>query len=198
MSNIFSFLNYVTLFILYGICLYFVFQDFTEIIGFYILFIIHTATTIFLGKEILNLLGKYSFNLANIMTIGSVLLSSIFNFTSFILILLMINNYQTKFDSTRGTPIRLPDKYRNELNKFKTNLLIIFIFSSIVLLSLFYKDEITVPFKNILNSFEINNIVKFIPTIIIIGLSTSIIGLSSNQIYLANDLSNLRQKVLLN
>jgi len=198
MSNIFSFLNYITLFILYGVCLYFVFQDFTEIVGFYIIFIIHTATTIFIGKEILNLFGIYSFNLANIMTILSILISTIFNFASFILILLMINNYQSKFDSTRGTPIRLPDKYRNELNSFKRNLLIIFIFSSLVLITLFYKDEITVPITRIFDSFNINNILKTIPTLITIALSSSIIGLSTNQIYLANDLSNLRQKILLN
>jgi hypothetical protein len=57
--NIFPILNYLALFILYVICLYFIFQDYSEIVGFYILFIIHTASTAFIGKDLFNFFLKF-------------------------------------------------------------------------------------------------------------------------------------------
>ena len=102
MADYYSFLNYIAFVILYIICLYFVSQDFSEIIGFYILFIIHTASTIFIGKDIVNVFSGGSISnpasMISILLLGVVMAGLSCNFVSLILIMLMLSNLQTKFD----------------------------------------------------------------------------------------------------
>jgi hypothetical protein len=194
--NIFPILNYLALFILYVICLYFIFQDYSEIVGFYILFMIHTASTAFIGKDLFNFFLN-SPNLATTIAIGSILIGNILHFVCFILILLMISSLQIKFDSTRGTPIRLPDKYRSYLNDFKNQVLVVFILSILVLFGIYYGENILVPLKPLLNTFNLDLWIKSTPTLLIVALSICIVSISSNQVNTANNLARLRNRQLL-
>ena len=191
MVDYYSFLNYIAFSILYIICLYFVSQEFTEIIGFYILFIIHAASSIFIGKDILNIftnegLGNTSFLIK--ITLLVVLSGLCCNFVSLILVILTLANAQTKYDSSRGTPLRLPDRYRGDINEFKINLIIMFVITFVILISCYF-DYLTGP--------SIQPKIKTLLRISLLGISYLIIHYSIKQVNLATNLSKLKNKKLL-
>jgi hypothetical protein len=203
MADYYSFLNYIAFVILYIICLYFVSQDFSEIIGFYILFIIHTASTIFIGKDIVNVFSGGSISnpasMISILLLGVVMAGLSCNFVSLILIMLMLSNLQTKFDASRGTPLRLPDKYRNELNEFKLNLINTFIISLIILLCYYFGYSIVnVDLVSLFKNFSRDEVIKLLPGIVLLGISYLIIHYSIRQVNIATSLSKLRHRQLLN
>jgi hypothetical protein len=203
MVEYYSFLNYIAFFIIYVICLYFIKKDFSEIIGFYVLFIVHTAATIFIGKDLINMFSGESISnkpyLVTILLLGVILAGLSCNFVSIVMVLLMISKVQTKFDSDRGTPIRLPDKNRNQLNEFENNLIIMFVISVVILLVLYYGySTINVPIKPFFDVSTWANFAPLIPGLSVLGISYLIINYSMIQVNIAGELSRLSRRQLLN
>jgi len=204
MATYFGFMNYLIFFSLYIICFYFVFQPYSEIIGIYTLFIVHTAFSAFIGKDLMNIFMNDSImkssqlGLITISLLIALLIGNSFHFVSLILIIMMISNLQSKYDSSRGTPIKLPNKYKYKLNQFKYNCIFVFIISLIFLLILFFNfDLINIPLKPLFDNLTYDNFIKRVPSLIVLGFSFISLFISVRQIYIANDLSKLKNKQLL-
>jgi hypothetical protein len=180
-----------------------VFQPYSEIIGVYILFIIHTSFTAFISRDISNIflndsIKSSQLGIITIISLFSLLICNAFHFVSLILIIMMIYNLQKKLDVTTGTPINLPNKYKCEFNQFLYNCITVFITSIIILSMLFFNFESTnIPLKPLFDNLTFDNFKKRIPSILTLGLSITTIVISSKQIYRANDLSKLNNRYLL-
>jgi hypothetical protein len=203
MATYFGFMNYFAFIALYIVCFYFIFQPYSEIISIYILFVIHTAFTAFIGIDISNIFlnentKSLQLGVITIISLLSLLICNTFHFVSLILIILMTYNLQKKLDISSGTPIKLPNKYKYQFNKFLYNCITVFVTSIIILLMLFFKFElINVHLKPLFDNSTYDNFKKRIPSILILGLSIITIVISTKQIYIANNLSKLNNRYLL-
>jgi hypothetical protein len=121
-KDCFPILNYIAFFILYILCFVYINVKYTEIVGFGLLFVIHTAFSLFISKDIFNLINeKMRTNLAINISFISIIVALLFHFISFILTFTMITTLQTKYTKTRGTPIVLSKTYNNKLKHSSTN-----------------------------------------------------------------------------
>ena len=198
-KDCFPILNYIAFFVLYILCFIYMNQKYTEIIGFGILFVIHTAFSIFISKDIFNLLNeKIKPNLVVNLSFVSIMVALIFHFVSFILMFIMITTLQTKYTKTRGTPIVLSKTYNNKLNEYKNNIIVVFSLSFIVLMTMFFGYEtINIDFSQSFKMFSFVDFYKLLPAILVSLSSLSIIGISSRQVYISNLFSKLSKKDLI-
>ena len=198
-KDCFPILNYIAFFVLYILCFVYMNQKYTEIIGFGILFVIHTAFSIFISKDIFNLLNeKIKPNLVINLSFISIMVALIFHFVSFILMFIMITTLQTKYTKTRGTPIVLSKTYNNKLNEYKNNIIVVFSLSFIILMTMFFGYEtINIDFSQSFKTFSFIDFYKILPAIVVSLSSLSIIGISSYQIYISNMFSKLSKKDLI-
>jgi len=198
-KDCFPILNYIAFFVLYILCFLYMNQKYTEIIGFGILFVIHTAFSIFISKDLFNLLNeKIKPNLVVNLSFISIMVALIFHFVSFILMFIMITTLQTKYTKTRGTPIVLSKTYNNKLNEYKNNILIVFSLSFIVLMTMFFGYEtINIDFYQSIKTLSFIDFYKLLPTILVVISSLSIIGISSYQVYISDMFSKLSKKDLI-
>jgi hypothetical protein len=198
-KDCFPILNYIAFFILYILCFVYINQKYTEIIGFGILFVIHTAFSIFISKDIFNLLNeKIKPNLVINLSFISIMVALIFHFVSFILMFIMITTLQTKYTKTRGTPIVLSKTYNNKLNEYKNNIIVVFSLSFIILMTMFFGYEtISIDFSQSFKTFSFIDFYKILPAIVVSLSSLSIIGISSRQVYISDMFSKLSKKDLI-
>lgn len=199
-KDCFPILNYIAFFVLYILCFIYMNQKYTEIIGFGILFVIHTAFSIFISKDIFNLLNeKIKPNLVVNLSFISIMVALIFHFVSFILMFIMITTLQTKYTKTRGTPIVLSKTYNNKLNEYKNNIIVVFSLSFIVLMTMFFGYETINIDLNLqrFKTFSFVDFYKLLPAIVVALSSLSIIGISSRQVYISNVFSKLSKKDLI-
>lgn len=180
---------YVSFLVMYILCIAFIYQKFSEIVAFFLLFIVHTSFSIFLGKDLLvYLLNNYHF--LPMFTATSISITLLFIFISLILLIQLLISLRKKYTIEKGTPIYLPTKYQNELQTFKINLVIIFLVVFLLLCVLFLRvDLINMNFYDIVKNMSVSSFFGNAPTFIILTLSCGLLGLSGHQIYLANDLS---------
>jgi len=198
-KDCFPILNYIAFFVLYILCFIYMNQKYTEIIGFGILFVIHTAFSIFISKDLFNLLNeKIKPNLVINLSFISIMVALIFHFVSFILMFIMITTLQTKYTKTRGTPIVLSKTYNNKLNQYKNNIIIVFSLAFVVLTTMFFGYEtINVDFSQAFKTLSFADFYKLLPAILISLSSLSIVGISSYQLYISNVFSKLSKKDLI-
>ena len=198
-KDCFPILNYIAFFILYITCFVYINVKYTEIIGFGLLFVIHTAFSLFISKDIFNLLNeKVKNNLAINVSFLSIIVGLLFTFVSFILIFTMITTLQTKYTKTRGTPIVLSKSYNNKFETYKQNIIVVFSLSFVVLMSMFFGyNTINVDFTQSIKTFSLSNFYNFLPAIFVIIASLSIVGISSYQLYISNVFSKLSKKDLI-
>ena len=124
-------LYYFIFLICYIISFYFIYQQYSEIIGLLVLFIVNAGFLLYVGQKLMYTLTNNGL-FKNIM-FSSVMIGIIFHFVSLILMGLMMSSLQLKFTAKFGTPIQLPDRNQAQLNKFKTNMLIIFSLGAVLL-----------------------------------------------------------------
>lgn len=192
MNTTASILNYVLFLILYITCFTFFYIKNTEIIGFYLLFIVNTAC-------ILNnfyYFGNFELNLIPKAIMLSLIISGTLHTVSLIFIIIMISNLRVKYQNTFGTPINLPPIYKNRLEEFKGLMVFTFgICSLLLIIFMFYLDSINFVFNDQVKTIGgmINN--KF--SIILLGLTTIPVIISCIQLKSANSFSIIaRQKLI--
>jgi hypothetical protein len=205
-KDCFTILNYIAFFILYIVCFMYINKTYTEIIGFGLVFIIHTAFLLFISKDLFYFLdGKKGSdnkiikpNFAIITSIISIFIGLIFHFISFILTFIMITTLQSKYTKTRGTPIILSKSYKEKFLDYKQNVIIVFTLITLLLLSLFFGYEvINTNYYKLINNFSIVKFINEMPSIIILIISFAIIGISSKQVYISDLFSKLSKKELI-
>jgi hypothetical protein len=198
-KDCFPILNYIAFFILYIVCFVYINVKYSEIVGFGLLFVIHTAFSLFISKDIFNLINeKMRTNLAISISLISIIVALLFHFVSFILTFTMITTLQTKYTKTRGTPIVLSKSYKNKFENYKRNIIAVFSLSFIILMAMFFAyDTINIDFNLLFKSLSVANIYKSLPAIFIIMASFANIGISSHQVYISNMFSKLSKKDLI-
>jgi hypothetical protein len=198
-KDCFPILNYIAFFILYILCFVYINVKYTEIVGFGLLFVIHTAFSLFISKDIFNLINeKMRTNLAINISFISIIVALLFHFISFILTFTMITTLQTKYTKTRGTPIVLSKSYKNKFENYKRNIIAVFSLSFIILMAMFFAyDTINIDFNSLFKSLSVSDIYKSLPAIFVIMASLSVVGISSHQLYISNMFSKLSKKDLI-
>jgi len=198
-KDCFPILNYIAFFVLYIVCFVYINVKYTEIVGFGLLFVIHSAFSLFISKDLFNLLNeKNKSYLAFNVSFLAILIGLVFHFVSFILTFIMITTLQKKYTKTRGTPIVLSTSYQNKFNDYKNNIIAVFSLSFVVLISIFFAyDTINIDFAQLFKSPSMASIYKYLPAIFVVLSSLSIIGISSYQVYISNMFSKLSQKDLI-
>ena len=131
-----TFLNYIAFFILYFAAFIIIYIKNTEIIGFYYLFIINVACTIYSISYFTSVEGL---DLVPYAIGFSLIISGIFHTVCLLFIVMMISNLKVKYSDTYGTPINLPPIYKDKLEMFKR--LMIATFSVCGLLLIMYGTQ---------------------------------------------------------
>ena len=202
MESYISPLNYSIFIILYITCFIYIYTKYSEIVGFGALTIVQLAFTLFIGKELSQILTKYSgtshvLNLASMLTIYGTVISMILLTVALILTALTIIDVQEKYNNIKGTPVVLSETYQRLYDNIKRNTLIIFSITSIVLLMFYFNSEsINVPIMSIISNITINSILNNIPALSSTLLSMTSLVLSSYQVKYASDFSNLKTNSL--
>ena len=174
---------------MYILSFVFIYQKFSEIIAFMLLFIVHTTFFIYVGKDIFKYLTN-GYYFIPMFTSFSVISTVTLQFVSLVFILQLIITLRKKYAIDRGTPIYLPDKYQNKLDAFKAITVTLFVLIFILLCILTYGIRyLDVNFYDIITSLSINSFIKNILIFIVLILGLTSIGLSGYQVYLGNDLS---------
>lgn len=198
MESYISPLNYSIFTILYITCFVYIYTKYSEIVGFGALTVVHLAFTLFIGKEVSQILLKYSgtshvLNLASMLTLYGTVISMILLTIALILTALTIIDVQDKYNNIKGTPIILSTTYQQIYDNIKRNTLIIFSITALVLFMYYFNPEsINVPIMSIISNISIHSIKNNIPAITSTLLSITTLVLSSYQVKYASDFSNLK------
>lgn len=198
MESYISPLNYSIFIILYITCFVYIYTKYSELVGFGALTVVHLAFTLFIGKEISQILLKYSgtshvLNLASMLTLYGTVISMILLTIALILTALTIIDVQDKYNNIKGTPIILSTTYQQIYDNIKRNTLIICSITALILFIYYFNPEsINVPIMSIISNISIHSIINNIPAITSTLLSITTLVLSSYQVKYASDFSNLK------
>jgi len=194
MSKSTTFLNYSVLLLLYITAFIILYVKNTEIIGFYFLFIVVSASTIynisyFNGLPIdLNLIPK--------MISISIIISGMLHIVALIFIIMMISNMRLKYSDTYGTPIKLPPIYKDRLDEFKTVIVTVFCVCAFLLITFMVSfDSINIVFSEKMVRFSDIMQNGFPLSILIISFYPIVI--SGYQVSTANSFSILNRQQLM-
>jgi hypothetical protein len=158
-------LNYIAFLVLYVICFYAISRDNTKIVGYAILFVIHTAFILFIMNNLFKVISidlKYKSGAGNdfltYFALLAVVVSLKLHFVSFVLILMTLTYLRQKYNSKDGTSMKLDNENANLLQKFNTYMYVIFGLCG-VLLGMFFYDLSGFTFINIkfLNTKDISS-----------------------------------------
>lgn len=202
MESYISPLNYGIFIILYITCFIYIYTKYSEIVSFGALTVIQLAFTLFIGKELSQILTKYSgtsyrLNLASMLTFYGTIFSMILLTIALILTALTILDVQDKYNNTKGTPVILSPTYQQLYNSIKRNTIIIISVTGLVLLMYYLNQEsINVPIMSIISNISFHSIINNIPAITSTILSITSLVLSSYQVKYASDFSYLKTRNL--
>jgi len=169
MSKSTTFLNYIAFLILYVTCFVFIYVKNTEIIGFYFLFVVNAAFTLY---NLFFFIGMNSTGLIPTLIQVSIFVSGVFHTVCFIFIIMMVSDMRIKFKNTYGTPIKLPPMYGDKFEEFKRLTIATFSICGLLLI-------ILMPNYEYYNSISFFNTSQPIIEIIRIRFSEIFIALSS-------------------
>jgi len=190
-------LNYIAFIILYITCFLAVSTENSKLIGYSLLFVIHTGFILFVINNLYNLFITnkiISFGWLTAMVLSTVFLTMLTHFVSLILILLTLTYLKKKYDTNNGTSLQLDGENANLLSSFNNSMYAVFI-ACLVLLSMFFYDMSGFPFRMLneeyLRTFLIKpTVVVLFPLIAFIG-SIGLIFMSYLQYYNAKTISKL-------
>ena len=162
----------------------------SEIIGIVALTVIQLGFTLFIGKEISELLNNQSlFAYSNLLNLYTSLISMILLSVSLILTTITLIDIQEKSNNTKGTPIILSSQYQLIFDSIKEKAVIIVLLLSLTLFIYYnYSIDIKLPISNIFSNT---------PLTIITILNIIIISLSSYEVYNSNKFSKLKTRTLI-
>lgn len=196
-------LNYSIFIILYITCFIFIYTKYSEIVGLGALTVIQLAFTLFLGKEISQIVlnrpgGSSVLNLASMFALHGSLISMVLLTIALILTSFTIIDIQEKYNNSKGTPVVLPPNYQELFDNIKRNTIIIFVITAFVLIMYYFNTEhINVPIMPIISKFTFSSILNNVPAISTIILSITSLIISSYQVKHASKFSNLKNNTLI-
>lgn len=207
MNDIYTYLNYSSFAGLYILGLMFTFKKYTEILGFFMLAIVHTAFMLFSGKSFLLTLQEYFTKSEDIysdrvnggmaLIVGLLFSGMTLHMVSLILIILMLITLRNKFNETTGAPITLSKRYQRYLNAYKDRLIPIFIIIFTLTVSiLFFPEAINKPLLrgSIIESIMSSDRIGFNLMLLV---SIVLVALSSQEVYYSNLFISQRRQLLI-
>lgn len=207
MNDIYTYLNYSSFAGLYILGLMFTFKKYTEILGFFMLAIVHTAFMLFSGKSFLLTLQEYFTKSEDIysdrvnggmaLIVGLLFSGMTLHMVSLILIILMLITLRNKFNETTGAPITLSKRYQRYLNDYKDRLIPIFIIIFTLTVSiLFFPEAINKPLLrgSIIESIMSSDRIGFNLMLLV---SIVLVALSSQEVYYSNLFISQRRQLLI-
>jgi hypothetical protein len=180
-------LNYAAFFALYLICFAYMFRKMSGVVALGTLTIVHSAFTLFLGSEMSSMANGLTNTPMTIFAIISLLLTCGMNMAALIIIMLMVTTLQKKYNAKIGTPIELPAEEQGYFDTFKSYGVVIFMLTGILLWLITDKYPI----------FNLSVADRPVPALIMFALSSSILGLSINQVIIAARLSKLKNRTVI-
>jgi len=197
MSSSIGVLNYFAFFTLYIICFVFIYQKFSELIGFSILIVVNLAFLLFVLNDVMSILQRSIYFVPMIACFG-VIVGVVLNSVVLIFILMMSNNLQAKYTKKYGAPITLPKKYQNKMEIVKRLMIASFCLGSIILYSLFYNyDNLKHNFLAMLKDFGLKSLYQHKEIFVTLGASLALMGISGKQVFDANEFSKLSRQQLM-
>jgi len=188
--------DYVLFFILYVFSFYVLQQQGQTLAGYVLLFLVNAIVIAVLANDFIPLLKTSAPYFLGQLSIFSVAVTTIFHFISliFIFIMLWYFSQQTKTD--------LPEPYASNLKKFDQQMILCFVLGSI-LVGLLLNSHIRPAhlFKSLGSIFvpkdsQINGFDIFYSLIVIVS-SVSLLGISSYQIYIANQFQSIAHQMII-
>jgi hypothetical protein len=197
MSSSIGVLNYFAFFTLYIICFVFIYQKFSELIGFSILIVVNLAFLLFVLNDVMSILQRSIYFVPMIACFG-VIVGVVLHSVVLIFILMMSNNLQAKYTKKYGAPITLPKKYQNKMEIVKRLMIASFCLGSIILYSLFYNyDNLKHNFLALLKDFGLRSLYQHKEIFVTLGASLALMGISGKQVFDANEFSKLSRQQLM-
>jgi hypothetical protein len=197
MSSSIGVLNYFAFFTLYIICFVFIYQKFSELIGFSILIVVNLAFLLFVLNDIMSIFQRSIYFVPMIACFG-VIVGVVLHSVVLIFILMMSNNLQAKYTKKYGAPITLPKKYQNKMEIIKRLMIASFCLGSIILYSLFYNyDNLKHNFLAMLKDFGLKSLYQHKEIFVTLGASLALMGISGKQVFDANEFSKLSRQQLM-
>lgn len=195
-SKKFTGLNLLAFFLLYAGSFYFLNIKYTEIIGFIVLFVINAIFMIYVGGEFITITNSTNLFIPLYASLA-VMVGIIFHFISLIMIYMMMITMNSKYMTATGSPIDLPEPYKNKIEYFKRLMAACFTLGSLIIIILFGKRD---TFNIYTSFYPLLSISKLWDTKymwIIIFASSALIIMSSIQLANANDFLALSRKQLI-
>jgi len=187
------FLNYFAFAILFIAGFIIVYIKNTEIIGFYHLFVVNIACTLYTISYFTSVDGM---EMIPFMIAFSLFISGVFHTVCLIFIVMMISNLKVKYSDTYGTPINLPAIYKDHLEMFKR--LMISTFSVCGVLLIIYGaqyDLININFTQQMKS--IGNIMHNPYPFAVLIIACAPLIMSSINVSIANNFSAITRQNLM-
>jgi hypothetical protein len=195
-------LNYFAFFTLFIIGFVFIYEKFSEIIGFYLLIIVNIAFFFYVLNDLMKIL-ETSLHFVPMLAIFAVIVGSVFHTVLLVFILMVVTNLKGKFEKKKGAPLQLPVKYANKMEIIKRFMITCFCLGFIILYNLFYyKPPLEQNFAMLLTYFTFksptdNTFTKNSSLYLTLAASLILMGMSSKQVFDGNEFSKLSRQELM-
>lgn len=197
MSSSIGVLNYFAFFTLYIICFVFIYQKFSELVGFSILIVINLAFLLFSLNDVMAIFQRSLF-FVPMVACFSIVAGLVLHSVVLIFILMMTNNLQSKYTKKYGSPMSLPKKYQNKMELIKRLMIASFCLGFVILYVLFYYyDSLKHSFVILLKNIELRTFYDYRILFLTLGASLALMGISGKQVFDANEFSKLSRQQLM-
>jgi hypothetical protein len=189
--------DYVLFFVLYVFSFYVLQQRGQTLAGYVLLFLVTAIVIAVLANDFIPLLKASNPYFLGQLSMFSIAVTTIFHFIAFIFIFIMLWYFSQQTSSA------LPEPYASNLKKFDQQMILCFVLGSIVV-ALLLNSHIrpTHIFKSLGSIFSpkdnapINGFDIFYSLIAVVS-SVSLLGLSSYQIYIANQFQTMAHQMII-
>jgi hypothetical protein len=197
MAQSIGILNYLAFFVLYIICFVFIYQKFSELIGFGILLVVNTACFLYATNDVMKIFQS-SFSFVQMISILSIVIGLSFHTVIIVFIIMVANNLNVKYTKKYGTPFNLPKKYKEKLELLKRLMISSFCLGTVILYTLFYYNhDLKHNFTLIMTHFDIKYVYEYKTLFFTLAAALSLLGISSYEIAIGDEFSKLsRQKLM--
>jgi len=158
MASSIAALNYFAFLYLYIIRFVFIYQKFSEIIGFTLLTVVNLAFFFFVLNDLMGML-ETTRNFVTMVSIFAIIVGSVFHTVVLIFILTMVTDLKIKFEKKNGASFKLPVRYANILESIKRLMIASFCLGFVILYNLFYNRKLLEEnFVMLLSYIEFNSL----------------------------------------
>lgn len=197
MAQSIGFLNYLAFFVLYIICFVFIYQKFSELIGFGILLVVNTACFFYVTNDVMKIF-QTSFSFVQMISILSVIVGLSFHTVIIVFVIMVANNLNIKYTKKYGTPFNLPKKHKQNLELLKRLMITSFCLGTVILYNLFYyNNDLKHKLLLIMTHFEIKQLYEYKTLFFTLAAALSLMGISSYEIFIGDSFSKLSRQQLM-